>query len=194
VTTIDLDRPEDGDAIASLSRVLPRVSPSPLVLERILEEAARGGEVIRLRPHRRRRRAGGGAALVVAAAAAAILAVTVDRGGRPAIDREAAVTGIESQVTGDARLVASSSTDGRLLVKLDDMPPAPPGHHYSVWVLRRGTAEMEAVGTFTPSSPSVSLDLPLPGSGDYVAVDVSVEENAGAPGHSGVSIAGATFS
>jgi hypothetical protein len=37
--------------------------------------------------------------------------------------------------------------------------------------------EMEAVGSFSPTRPSVHLELPLPGSGTYGAVDVSIEED-----------------
>ena len=54
--------------------------------------------------------------------------------------------------------------------------------------------EMEAVGAFTPTSGDVELDLPLPGPGDYAAVDVSVEEDGGPPAHSDTSLAGGTFS
>ena len=67
-------------------------------------------------------------------------------------------------------------------VTLRDVPPAPSGHHYEVWVLRRnGGGQMEAIGSFTPTSQTVKLDLPLPGAGDYAAVDISVEQDGGSP-------------
>ncbi len=53
--------------------------------------------------------------------------------------------------------------------------------------------EMEAVGSFTPDSDQARLELPLPGPGDYQAVDVSVEPDGGPPEHSGVSLAGGSF-
>ena len=56
-----------------------------------------------------------------------------------------------------------------------------------------GGGEMESVGAFTPTSNDVELDLPLPGPGDYAAVDVSVEEDGGPPVHSDTSLAGGTF-
>ena len=37
------------------------------------------------------------------------------------------------------------------------------------------------------------LELPLPGPGDYRAVDVSVEADGGPPEHSSVSLAGGSF-
>jgi hypothetical protein len=52
---------------------------------------------------------------------------------------------------------------------------------------------MEAVGSFSPTRPSVHLELPLPGSGTYGAVDVSIEEDGGSPTHSAKSVAGANF-
>ena len=62
-----------------------------------------------------------------------------------------------------------------------------------MWVLREGDEAMEAVGSFSPSRRDVELDLPLPGPGDYRAVDVSLEEDGGSPEHSGHSLAGGEF-
>ena len=58
---------------------------------------------------------------------------------------------------------------------------------------RRPAAAMEAVGVFDPTTPDVRLELGLPGAGDYVAVDISVEPDAGPPEHSGTSLASGTF-
>ncbi len=83
---------------------------------------------------------------------------------------------------------------GTVRVSLRDVPPAPSGHHYEVWVLREeGGGAMESVGVFTPTSSDVELDLPLPGPGNYAAVDVSVEEDDGPPAHSDTSLASGTF-
>lgn len=98
-------------------------------------------------------------------------------------------------MTGEAALYGSAADGGTVRVTLRDVPAAPSGHHYEVWVLRRNRGgEMEAVGSFTPTSHTVKLKLPLPGAGDYAAVDVSVQENGGSPLHSNTSLAGGAFS
>ena len=80
------------------------------------------------------------------------------------------------------------------MLELENVPPPPAGHHYEVWVLRsEGGGEMEAVGSFTPDGDDPRLELPLPGPGDYRAVDVSVEPDGGPAEHSGVSLAGGSF-
>ena len=99
-----------------------------------------------------------------------------------------------ADVRGQAELFAPESDSGRLVLELEDVPDAPAGHHYAVWVLRPGTGvEMEPVGAFSPNGGSARLDLPLPGPGEYVAVDISVQEDGGSPVHSGTSLAGASF-
>ena len=52
---------------------------------------------------------------------------------------------------------------------------------------------MEAVGSFTPDGERMRLDLPLPGPGDYQAIDISIEPDGGPPEHSSVSLAGGRF-
>ena len=72
------------------------------------------------------------------------------------------------------------------MLDLADVPPPAPGTHYEVWVLRESSGgAMEAVGAFTPDGSKVRLKLGLPGSGDYEAVDVSVEPDGGSASHSG---------
>ena len=61
-------------------------------------------------------------------------------------------------------------------------------------MLRPASGEtMEAVGVFDPTTSEVELELGLPGAGEYVAVDISVEPDAGPPEHSGTSLAGGEF-
>jgi anti-sigma-K factor RskA len=134
--------------------------------------------------------------LALAGAAAVLLGVLVgvlvtkDSGlGTPAA--EAALAG--DGVTGEALLYGPDRPDGTLVVRLDGVPEPPAGNHYEVWVLRAGGGSMEAVGSFSPSRRDVELDLPLPGAGDYRAVDVSLEEDGGRPEHSGHSLAGGEF-
>jgi hypothetical protein len=124
-----------------------------------------------------------------------VLAVTgSDDLGAP--DARAAVSGTEEfpGVRGEARLYRSGRPDGVLVVDLSDVPAPAPGEHYEVWVLRKeGGGAMEAVGSFAAGGPTVDIELPLPGSGDYEAVDVSVEPDGGLAAHSGRSLAGGHF-
>jgi anti-sigma-K factor RskA len=134
-----------------------------------------------------------------AAATASVFAVAFalgSSGGLGTPDAVAAVRGTPefAGVHGEALLFDSGTPDGVLRLELADVPAAPAGEHYEVWVLRPATGDaMEAVGVFDPTTPEVSLELGLPGAGDYVAVDISVEPDAGSPGHSGTSLAGGTF-
>ena len=48
-------------------------------------------------------------------------------------------------------------------------------------------------GRLRPAGSKVRLELGLPGSGDYTAVDVSVEPDGGSASHSGQSLAGGRF-
>ena len=133
------------------------------------------------------------------AVAAVIVAVVVALSsgndlGSP--DARAAVRGTPefSAVHGDARLYATSRKDGVLVLDLADVPAPAPGTHYEVWVLRQSSGgAMESVGAFTPGGSKVRLELGLPGSGDYTAVDVSVEPDGGSASHSGESLAGGRF-
>ena len=59
-------------------------------------------------------------------------------------------------------------------------------------MLRVGADEMEAVGVFWARG-DVEREFSLPGAGRYAAVDISVEEDAGEPEHSGRSLAGGAF-
>ena len=136
---------------------------------------------------------------VGAAATAAVFAIALalDSGSSPATpDAVAAVAGTAdfASVQGEARLYGSAQPDGVVRLELTDVPAAPEGSHYEVWVLRPAVGDaMEAVGVFDASGSQVELELGLPGAGDYVAVDISVEPDAGSPEHSGTSLAGGTF-
>ena len=96
---------------------------------------------------------------------------------------------------GEARLYGSTQPGGVVRLELADVPDAPDGSHYEVWVLRPSAGEaMEAVGVFDAGGAEVELELGLPGAGDYAAVDISVEPDAGPPEHSGTSLAGGSSS
>ena len=127
----------------------------------------------------------------LAAAAAVAIALVLFTGGPGQPDARATVAGTPefADVSGSATL-----DGGTLALELENVPAPPDGHHYEVWVLRtEGGGEMEAVGSFTPDTGQTRLELPLPGPGDYQAVDVSVEPDGGPPEHSNVSLAGGSF-
>ena len=136
---------------------------------------------------------------VGAAATAAVFAIALalDSDSSPGTaDAVAAVAGTPefAGVRGEARLYGSGGPGGVVRLELADVPAAPNGSHYEVWVLRPAAGgAMEAVGVFDSGGSQVELELGLPGAGDYVAVDISVEPNAGSPEHSGTSLAGGTF-
>jgi anti-sigma-K factor RskA len=192
----ELDHPDDRRTLAVVERALPRVAPPDDLFDRILAEVRHEAVVVPLRP-RARRRWLGPAAAVASVAAAAVVAIAVLAGGGDGLgdpDVRVAITGKDSAVTGTAALYTPAAAGGMVRVSLDDVPAAPSGHHYEVWVLREGSDEMEAVGSFTPTSSRVELELPLPSPGDYAAIDISIEENGGPPAHSGTSLAGGAVS
>ena len=187
----------DRETLAHLERLLPRVSPPADIFDRILAEIQPEATVIPFRPKTHRRLVVP-AVVTLAAVAAVIVIAILATGGNPRgpADARAAIAGkSDPAVTGEARLYGSTAAGGTVKVTLRDVPPAPSGHHYEVWVLRRnGRGQMEAIGSFAPTSHTVKLDLPLPGAGDYAAVDISVEQDGGSPLHSNTSLASGAFS
>lgn len=134
-----------------------------------------------------------------AAAAAAAVAITLVATRDPGLgtpDREAAIVAVTpgDSLAGRVALYHPDRADGRLAIDISKLKAAPAGHHYQVWLLRKGSTVMEAVGAFDVSSDATHIEANLPGRGEYAALDISLEEDNGPPEHSGVSIAGATFS
>ncbi|MFN8224053.1 MAG: anti-sigma factor [Gaiellales bacterium] len=136
-----------------------------------------------------------GVAAVAACSVLATLALTRDPGeGTPVRTAAVVPTPEAAAVAGSVRLYSPSVPAGHVRLRLDHVPDAPPGHHYEVWVLRPGAAtEMEPIGAFTPEHGRVDLTLSLPGPGQYVALDISIQQDGGSPEHSGRSLAGARF-
>jgi hypothetical protein len=187
---------EDQATIAFLAQALPRVTPPADMFDRILAEIRPTATVVPLRPRAHRRvivPIAGALAAVAAVVLIAVVALGGDNLGTP--DARAAISGkSDPSVSGEAELFGVNADGGTVRVSLRNVPPAPSGHHYEVWVLREeGGGAMESVGVFTPTSSDVELDLPLPGPGNYAAVDVSVEEDDGPPAHSDTSLAGGAF-
>lgn len=194
-TNDDFDH-RDQRTIEMLERHLPRVTPPDDLFDRILGEVRAEATVVPLRSTRERRMRRWLPAGAVAVAAAAALAVGIslaDRDGLGQPDAGAAITSdADPNVSGQAELYAD---DNRLRVALTSVPAAPSGHHYEVWVLPEGSQAMVSVGTFDPATTeNVNLELSLPGSGPFAAVDVSVEEDDGPPQHSDTSYGTGYFS
>ena len=173
-------------------------APSPALRERILTEvrAEAPQNVVPLEPRRRRR------AVPVLAAAAAIAAVVAlalglraaDLSGQlddtqAALDRaqtSAAVLadpGAQSVdlQAGDGRLVVDA--DGRAVLVLDGLDPAPAGKTYEMWVVPGGDIEQASSAGLFPGSEGQEI-VPVEGtvrSGDVVAVSVEPAGGVEAP-------------
>lgn len=145
---------------------------------------------------RRVARLGAAAAAIAACSVLATLAITGPSGGEePRVTAPIVPAAPSAQLAGSVKVFSPDVPTGHVRITLENVPDAPPGHHYEVWVLRPGAdTEMEAIGAFTPHDGRAELTLSLPGPGDYVALDISVQENGGPPEHSGTSLAGATLS
>ena len=177
--------------VAALEAGVARAQPSADLFDRILAEVQPARPQLAPAPSRRRWSWAPRLAIAGAAAAAVVLGISVFTGGSGEPDARAAVAGTPefAGVSGNATL-----DENELVLRLENVPAPPDGHHYQVWVLRtEGGGAMEAVGSFTPQGESARLELPLPGPGDYQAVDVSVEPDGGPTEHSGVSLAGGSF-
>jgi len=186
----------DRETLAHLERLLPRVSPRADIFDRILAEIQPEATVLPLRRKTQRHLVVAAAGTLAAIAAVIVLAIVTGGNSLGPPDARAAIAGKSDRaVTGEARLYGSTADGGTVQMTLRDVPPAPSGHHYEVWVLRgNGGGQMEAIGSFTPTSQTVKLNLPLPGAGDYAAVDISLEQDGGSPLHSNTSLASGAFS
>ena len=196
----------DRATVSALEAGVAREVPSADLFDRILAsldvpDAAPAAAPVPVAPAERRRwpslrwpRLAVGAAV----AAAAVLVVGVALVSRDDVepDAVAAIAGKDdfAAVSGTAELFPEDGSESRLVLHLASVPPAPTGHHYEVWVLPEGSETMESVGRVAPSGGEAELEVEVPGTGPFAAVDVSVEPDDGDPGHSGTSLAGGTFS
>ena len=172
--------------VAALERVLSR-EPAPA---RLFEAGRKMPRAWSLRSVRRRDLALAAAALVFAG----LIGFVALRGGGTGPDARAEIIAASGGAArGEALLYDTRRDDGRLVLRLTNLPALEPGRHYAVWVLRVGSETMEAVGVFSARG-AFEYDFRLPGPGRYAAVDVSIEEDAGDPAHSGRSIAAGAFS
>ena len=198
--------PADENTIDDLAAGLPRSTPRDGLRDAILAAAAETpqdatapapmAEVIPLRPKRRAVFTTFAAAACAAVIAVGITVAFTSGGGTDSVPATATASVAAKSspgVGGTAALYSPGTAGGTLRVALTNVPKAPSGHHYEVWVLPKDSDTMTAVGSFTPASSDVTLDLPLPAPGNYAAMDISVQANDGPPAHSGTSLAGARF-
>lgn len=187
-----LDDREQQELLTRLERELPRVTPPESLFGEVRAQIAPEAVPVvpsSSRPARRRTRL---VALLAGAtlAATALTVVLLDTGDSPDTIRAALVGHRGDGVHGEVALLASASDRGRVGLEIRDLPPAPSGHHYTVWVLRTGSEQMTPVGSFSTAS---ELELPLPGPASYAALDISLQRDDAPPTHSGISVAGASF-
>ena len=173
-------------------------APSPALRERILTEvrAEAPQNVVALEPRRRRRVV---PVLAVAAAIAAVVALALglrasDLSGqlddtRAALERaqsSAAILGdpdaqsVDLQA-GDGRLVVDA--DGRAVLVLDGLQPAPAGKTYEMWVVPGGNIEQASPAGLFPGSAEREV-VPVDGTvqaGDVVAVTAEPAGGVGKP-------------
>jgi Anti-sigma-K factor rskA len=191
------DPRDEERTLAALGGMLPRVAPADDLFARIV--AATEGDPPAAVTVLHSRRPGitfAAAAATLAAAAAVAITIGLRSGsglGTPTASAPVAAHEPSARVQGSADLYRPNAANGVLRLRLRDVPAPPRGAHYEVWVLRRGSTQMTAVGSFTPAKPTVTLSLPLPDPGTYAAVDISVQQNDGPPEHSSISLAGASF-
>lgn len=205
---LERNRAADRDVIARVERALPRVAPRGDLIDEIVAAAHDEGvrsparALVNQPPHRRRwvlsrRRTRRLVPLIGVAAAACIVAAVAIVNRDPASPRSVLTAAIVASdgrsLDGTAALFTPDRPGGHLVVDVTGLEGTPPAHHYEVWVLKEGSTAMESVGSFRPLDRQAHLDLPLPGPGRYVALDISLEPDGGPPSHSDVSVAGAKF-
>lgn len=142
--------------------------------------------VISLDDHRRSRR-------TMVAAAAAVVLLVVGAVGVGIAERDTARTEIVASTTLDvlagpatatAQLIRSGDEE-RLVVTAQDMPPAPAGTHYELWLVDPEVTEPRSLGPMTGST-----EVTVPDSIDveeFPVVDISLQDD-GTTVHSGNSL------
>lgn len=136
----------------------------------------------------------------VAAVAAVIVLVSAGVLVRSQLDSEPASTNVATaelvpkgliDATG---IVTMTDKDGNqvMSVETSQLPPAPDGEFYEVWLLQPETGQMLAVGVL-PDGGAASFALPADLVANYQAVDVSLQPDNGLVVHSGNSVLRATY-
>lgn len=93
--------------------------------------------------------------------------------------------GAPASASADARMVGPN----RMLLRVDDLPPAPAGSYYEAWLLD-GPGRVVPVASFSVGDDGRAVvELPLPAAADrYRYLDVSLQRIDGGAEHSGDSL------
>ena len=130
---------------------------------------------------------------IVFAAAAAVLILVAGAVGIGLVDSSRTSTEVvasttldvlEGPATAQAKLLRSGDTE-RLVVTTENMPAAPAGSHYELWLVDPKVTSPQSLGPMTGST-----EVLIPASIDpaiYPVVDISLQEN-GTHDHSGHSL------
>lgn len=142
-------------------------------------------------------------ALLVAAAAVVIALVgavalrlvdrddPAERTATPAYDA-VQLDAVEGSAVGEARILAESDDQTRLIIKAPDLPGVRGGRFYYAWLLDPATNKMLPLGQVGPNG-TASFDLDNTLLASYSAIDVSLEDDDGDPGHSVTSVLRGTY-
>ena len=147
-------------------------------------------------PRRRALAAAAVAALMTAAAAAAVLRTGDESPGRTvAAEQTAALQPVEpGSVRPGGRVSMATVTElvTRMRVDTVDLPRAPRGGFYYVWLFDPVSDKMLPLGQVVPGHRA-SFDVPSSLVSAYSAVDISLESDDGDPGHSVTSVLRASY-
>jgi hypothetical protein len=151
-----------------------------------------GSPVVDLAAHRRRRmtRVAVASAAVIAVLAGVGVAVNSLDDDAPQVVATSTLEVLEGPATAEAELV---SVDGeqRLVVRAEDMPPAPAGSHYELWLVDPEVTDPRSLGPMTGST-EVTVPETID-TDEFPVVDISLQED-GTVEHSGHSLLRGTLS
>ncbi|UDY36055.1 anti-sigma factor [Dermatobacter hominis] len=141
-----------------------------------------------------------GAAAVVAVLAigAGVVVATRDEGPTEVAAAELApFDGAQVGAAGGRVELIEDGDQVRLRVDMHDLPAPAPGTFYELWLLDPETGEPVSIATMKDGSSDVTTDIDVPPGTDtarFDVVDVSVQEEAAGPEHSGDSVLRGTLS
>jgi hypothetical protein len=125
--------------------------------------------------------------LVGGAAATALLGGSTDDSPTPEPYASVSLDAVEGSAGGEVRMVSEGARRTRMTIEATDLPGAGPGHFYYAWLLDPESNKMLPLGQVGPDgTASFELDDALLDA--YDAVDVSLEDDDGDPGHSITSV------
>ena len=126
---------------------------------------------------------------VAAGVAGASLADRSSGEDAPATPAYASVSldAVEGSADGEVRMVAEDGRHTRMTIEAPSLPGAGRGHFYYAWLLDPDTDKMLPLGQVGPGGTATfELDDALLDA--YSAIDVSLEDDDGDPGHSVTSV------